>query len=328
MDEIQDCFVKFFLQQASEIHPSTIQALIDNGYHSKMSVLAMDLVHDLPLISEINLAQRSLLRKYIAALQEHSPFYVNLINEPTEEKFSHSRKKRKFDVYIEDSGSEYQKLVSPVSNASSSRNSKVSTDSSNSSSFGTAKASRLSFSSNEPTDDQEMFMFDVEQSQNKRKSGASKKKETIRTPSQIRFEKERQKLSELFETKSQETTRVARLSFDEPTEQEVLSNDEPKEVSSQRKSSRFKKKETIRTPSQIRFEKERQNLSVSNADTGLSTPTLSRSSIGRTPFVHKAGISKEKESKHVPTAAELAVIAKIQQKNNAETTKRRGRTRK
>ncbi|KPM11636.1 hypothetical protein QR98_0102090 [Sarcoptes scabiei] len=111
MDTIEECFAKYFLRQAQEIEPQTIQAIIDRGYRSKLSLTAMDLVLDLPQIDQISLAQRSLLRKYIGALQESQPFVVNLANEalsPKEYKNISDYvptmpiKKRKYDVYIAD----------------------------------------------------------------------------------------------------------------------------------------------------------------------------------------------------------------------------------
>ncbi|OTF83315.1 hypothetical protein BLA29_014083, partial [Euroglyphus maynei] len=120
MEQIDDCFVKFFLQQAQEIEPDTIQTLIDNGYRTKLALTAMDLERDLPLIVEISLAQRSLLRRYLTALQESQPFQVTLTKDPPPGTFGFDYqmgipiKKRKYDVYIADqSGSKDKTEDSP-----------------------------------------------------------------------------------------------------------------------------------------------------------------------------------------------------------------------
>lgn len=91
-----ECFVRYFLQQAVEIEPETIQAVIDNGYRTKLSLSAMDLNCDLPLIKDISLSQRSLLRKYIGAFQNNFPFTISFEHNNIIET-DVSNKKRKFD---------------------------------------------------------------------------------------------------------------------------------------------------------------------------------------------------------------------------------------
>lgn len=93
MDRVDDCFVKFFLGQEPEIEPATIQALIDQGYKSKISILAMDLALDLAQIPDIPLAQKSIVRKYISFLQENSPFTFGL-KRPKKQQGEKAAKKR------------------------------------------------------------------------------------------------------------------------------------------------------------------------------------------------------------------------------------------
>lgn len=108
MDDIEDCFTKFFCKQAVEVEPETIQSLINYGYKTKISLIAMDLSLDLPQMGDIALAQRSILRKYIGALQEYSPFILtideNALNKYKEP--SKPNKKRKLESVERDSDTE------------------------------------------------------------------------------------------------------------------------------------------------------------------------------------------------------------------------------
>lgn len=283
MNTIKDCFVKFFLLQAPEIEPSTIQSLIDNGYHSKLSVIAMDLQADLPEITEISLAQRSLLRKYIGALQEHFPFYVNLNTDSSEQK---PNKKRKYDVYVEDNN--VMEEISPIRKSTGSEAS-----SSSSTSCRGVKSPRLS-----------------------RFTSPTTKSSNLCPINEVYDEEIEDEESDV-----------------EMEEKQTL----PKTVA---KSSRFsKKKEVTRTPSQIRYELEKKEReSLANQSLQLPSSPAERgsrgSSVGRTPFVHKQDVERIKskkqdsEPKHIPTAAEIALRAKIEARKNAETSKRRSTRRR
>ncbi|KAI2811906.1 hypothetical protein BLOT_003086 [Blomia tropicalis] len=103
MEQIPNCFAKFFLSQVVEIEPETIQIVIDNGYESKVTLLCLDLIHDLPRIEGISLAQQSLIRKYVGALQQYCPFNVYIdqdaLNKHNE--YNMPSKKRKYDDVYE-----------------------------------------------------------------------------------------------------------------------------------------------------------------------------------------------------------------------------------
>lgn len=119
-----DCFVKYFLQQAAEIEPETIQALIDNGYRTKLSLCAMDLLNDLPLIEDISLSQRSLLRKYISAFQTNNPFVINLTGNPfevNEVKLGFPNKKRKYSAIANSFAETDRKSLSPINSPKAKR---------------------------------------------------------------------------------------------------------------------------------------------------------------------------------------------------------------
>jgi hypothetical protein len=65
----KETFTAVYFRRFESIKSTTIEALVSNGYEDKNSLLALDLVHDLPLIQSINLAQKSLLRKALEKLK-------------------------------------------------------------------------------------------------------------------------------------------------------------------------------------------------------------------------------------------------------------------
>lgn len=79
-EELMDCdpqspdFTQYYLLQYNGIEQETIDALINEGYTTKLSLLALDEAHDLPLIKLPNLAQRSLLRIALRELRENENF--------------------------------------------------------------------------------------------------------------------------------------------------------------------------------------------------------------------------------------------------------------
>ncbi len=84
----EETFIAIHFKQFESIKSTTIKALVSNGYEDKNSLLALDLVHDLPLIQSINLAQKSLLRKALEKLK---------CEELEEHEKDNKRKKRSFD---------------------------------------------------------------------------------------------------------------------------------------------------------------------------------------------------------------------------------------
>lgn len=206
MEQINECFTKFFLSQAVEIKPATIQALIDQGFTTKLSLVCLDLVHDLPNIELENLSQRAILRKYLVALQENCPFQL-CINE-TESTGQQqavpvvnakASKKRKHEAFLEDmdyndGGDDhgagniagFSSVTSPVSLAygapSYSRQPKVSTPTSSPVAVSTPPKNIINETFEMPE---------------KKPKGKGKKAEVPRSKSQIRYhmEKERQSLA-------------------------------------------------------------------------------------------------------------------------------------
>lgn len=211
MEGIEDCFVKFFLQQAVEIEPETIQAVIEHGYKSKVSLVAMDLTIDLPLIDDISLAQRSLLRKYIAALQEHSPFYLEINDDALNKYNEKPNKKRKFEVVArEDSDLDEDGYESTHSNptfdsrkygasqVSSPRNgNKVSNAISVKSSPVKVRRLSIKYPHADADDDEDDIEMKEEAKEIKptRGRGRVRKSETVRTLSQIRHDKTKELLA-------------------------------------------------------------------------------------------------------------------------------------
>lgn len=77
MDNIPDCFTKTFFGQEPQIEASIVRCFINNGYKTKLSLQVFDLSVDLQLL-DIRLAQKSLVRKYISALQTAAPLRLKL----------------------------------------------------------------------------------------------------------------------------------------------------------------------------------------------------------------------------------------------------------
>jgi hypothetical protein len=63
-------FTQQYLSQFPSIESNTIEILIRNGYQHRESLMAFDLKEDLPLLPDVNMAQKSLLRKYLQQLKE------------------------------------------------------------------------------------------------------------------------------------------------------------------------------------------------------------------------------------------------------------------
>jgi hypothetical protein len=84
----KETFTATYFKQFQSIKSTTIEALVSNGYEDKNSLLALDLIHDLPLIQSINLAQKSLLRKALEKLK---------CEELGEHEMNNKRNRRSFD---------------------------------------------------------------------------------------------------------------------------------------------------------------------------------------------------------------------------------------
>jgi len=69
-----DDFTQQYLSQFSSIESNTIEVLIRNGYQNRESLMAFDLIEDLPLLPGVNMAQKSLLRKYLQQLKSDQEF--------------------------------------------------------------------------------------------------------------------------------------------------------------------------------------------------------------------------------------------------------------
>lgn len=222
-------FTEFFLNQAVEIEPATIKALIDEGFNTKLSLVCLDLIHDLPLIKLENLSQRAILRKYIAALQENCPFQLCIDEtESTQQQAvpavnTKPNKKRKHEKLFEDMDFKenedqydtgniggFSSVTSPVSLAygasSFAPQPKEQQFSSPTSTLSgpSRQSSRVSLASNSPiqtapasTPPNNIINETVLIPEKKPKGKGKKKPEVVRSKSQIRFhmEKERQSLA-------------------------------------------------------------------------------------------------------------------------------------
>ena len=70
MMDVDIDFTERYLSHFATIDRQTIEVLIDNGYQSKDQLLAFDIKEDLPLLPELNMAQKSLLRKVLQHFHE------------------------------------------------------------------------------------------------------------------------------------------------------------------------------------------------------------------------------------------------------------------
>jgi uncharacterized Zn-finger protein len=80
MDSINNCFTKRFLSKYPSLEVKTIETLLNNGYFSKETLMLLDLDKDLPLLSDINMAQKSVLRHVLYNLQKSEKFSIELEN--------------------------------------------------------------------------------------------------------------------------------------------------------------------------------------------------------------------------------------------------------
>lgn len=343
MDDIEDCFVKFFLQQAVEIEPDTIQALIDHGFKTKISIQALDLIHDLPQITEVSLGQKAILRKYIGTLQESTPLQL-AINTEVVKKYkdpaNKPSKKRKLeaidpdssDESSEDSVVEYFKRV----NSHSQQGHRFTTS---------------------------MTRVNVPAFQFNRNAGQSPGRQAFNgivlpgTPMPPRLQSPKYK-----PIKSPQKEQEPEVDADMPTEEEEVEEEvvtvEPPTKRVGR--NRTTKKEIVRTKSQILYEQMKQAKSPQPAavkkekeevEEAPVKVTLGRRSLAltpRTPSNRRATISSngriskadagkstpiaEEEtassSGHIPTPAELAIRAKIEAKKAADSAKGKRRASK
>ncbi len=359
MEDIEECFTKFFLQQAVEIDPATVQALIDHGFKSKVALLALDLVHDLPQITEVSLAQKAILRKYIGTLQEYSPLTLS-IDEEALKKYkepSKPNKKRKLE-YVEPESSDDEEELRTY--------------------FESLPPKGLSQQSNRSTTRQVPAL----QAASKAQSPGRVAFNGILLPeSPVRS----QRVSIKYHVMSEEDS-------DMPAEEEVVEKAssqssaaaaaEPAKIGG--KGGRTSKKEVVRTKSQILFEQMKQMRSPPSSETTAikevkeevqspppksppPTPVLStrrsvaptaRTTPARTPSSRRTTIGSsrraaaqsitfeeeqqpastpikaepKKEAKeppgHVPTPAELAMRAKIEAKKLADAAKGKRRASK
>lgn len=359
MEDIEECFTKFFLQQAVEIDPATVQALIDHGFKSKVALLALDLVHDLPQITEVSLAQKAILRKYIGTLQEYSPLTLS-IDEEALKKYKEPNKpnkKRKLE-YVEPESSDDEEELRTY--------------------FESLPPKGLSQQSNRSTTRQVPAL----QAASKAQSPGRVAFNGILLPeSPVRS----QRVSIKYHVMSEEDS-------DMPAEEEVVEKAssqssaaaaaEPAKIGG--KGGRTSKKEVVRTKSQILFEQMKQMRSPPSSETTAikevkeevqspppksppPTPVLStrrsvaptaRTTPARTPSSRRTTIGSsrraaaqsitfeeeqqpastpikaepKKEAKeppgHVPTPAELAMRAKIEAKKLADAAKGKRRASK
>jgi hypothetical protein len=68
--EVDNNFTERYLSQFSAIDQQSIDVMVDNGYQDKDSLLAFDIKEDLPLLPDLNMAQKSLLRKALKQLHD------------------------------------------------------------------------------------------------------------------------------------------------------------------------------------------------------------------------------------------------------------------
>lgn len=76
MEDLPDCFTKWYFVQHPEVEVTTIRCLINNGFKSKMSLQVMDLERDLPQMTTMTLGQRAIIRVLVHMLQKVFP-YIN-----------------------------------------------------------------------------------------------------------------------------------------------------------------------------------------------------------------------------------------------------------
>jgi hypothetical protein len=80
MDSMNNCFTKLFLSKYPSLEVKTIETLLNNGYLSKETLMLLDLDKDLPLLPDINMAQKSVLRHVLYNLQKSEKFSIELKN--------------------------------------------------------------------------------------------------------------------------------------------------------------------------------------------------------------------------------------------------------
>ncbi|XP_027202260.2 uncharacterized protein LOC113796196 [Dermatophagoides pteronyssinus] len=330
MEGIEDCFVKFFLQQAQEIEPVTIQTLIDHGYRTKLSLTAMDLERDLPLIDEIALAQRSLLRRYLTALQESQPFQVTLTKDPPPGTLSYDYqmgipiKKRKYDVYIADQSYSHFR--------DDDRNSPENFESSFESAASSKKVHDSIVKKISKQKSQVIQKANPEMEQSKQ-NGTSTSKAEWRSPNanetRTRIVRDFDKMFTSInngrdsqdQTLSQIPTNLMETSIVQDEEMSQINEEQNNSI----RSKRGRKSIVPRTPSQLRYEKMRQSLADNSntSNAGISSGPVSKTT-RRSLFLSQSksdskDASTGENKKTVMTPAEREVLARIEAKKQSQT---------
>jgi hypothetical protein len=80
MDLMNNCFTKLFLSKYPSLEIKTIETLLNNGYYTKETLMLFDLNKDLPLLPDINMAQKSVLRHVLSNLQKSEKFSIEVRN--------------------------------------------------------------------------------------------------------------------------------------------------------------------------------------------------------------------------------------------------------
>ena len=355
MEDIEECFTKFFLQQAVEIDPATVQALIDHGFKSKVALLALDLVHDLPQITEVSLAQKAILRKYIGTLQEYSPLTLS-IDEEALKKYKEPNKpnkKRKLEYVEPESSDDEEELrtyfeslppkgLSQQSNRSTTRQVPALQAASKAQSPGRVafngillpespvRSQRVSIKyhvmseedSDMPAEEEVMEKASSQSSaaaEPAKKGGRTSKKEVVRTKSQILFEQMKQMRS----PPSSETTAIKEVK-EEVQSPPAKSPPPPTPVLSTRRSVAPTARTTpARTPSS-----RRTTIASSRRAAAQSITFEEEQQPASTPIKAEPKKEAKEPPGHVPTPAELAIRAKIEAKKLADAAKGKRRASK
>lgn len=359
MEDIEECFTKFFLQQAVEIDPATVQALIDHGFKSKVALLALDLVHDLPQITEVSLAQKAILRKYIGTLQEYSPLTLS-IDEEALKKYkepSKPNKKRKLEYVEPESSDDEEELrtyfeslppkgLSQQSNRSTTRQVPALQAASKAQSPGRVafngillpespvRSQRVSIKyhvmseedSDMPAEEEVVEKASSQSSASAaaepaKKGGRTSKKEVVRTKSQILFEQMKQMRS----PPSSETTAIKEVKEEvQSPPAKSPSPPPPTPVLSTRRSVAPTTRTTpARTPSS-----RRTTIGSSRRAAAQSITFEEEQQPASTPIKAEPKKEAKEPPGHVPTPAELAMRAKIEAKKLADAAKGKRRASK
>lgn len=336
MESIEDCFVKFFLRQAQEIEPDTIQTLIDHDYRTKLSLTAMDLERDLPLIKEISLAQRSLLRRYLAALQESQPFQVTLTKDPPvgtvcyDYQMGIPIKKRKYDVYIADQSFSYSQGNDRDNPENMNRYGMNLSETPSKKVFDSIVQRINKRKSQIGSHASPEMQTNTEQDQ---QIGTSASTLRVHSPDMIEsstrmahdFDNMRPSINNHRNAQEQKLSQLTAMEASTVQDSEMI---EEQNVSI--RSKRGRKSLVSRTPSQLRYEKIRQSIAAinNNSDASVSPEAVGKTRRSKYTAQSKSDSENDEKKQTVMTPAEREILARIEAKKQQVKVNTKSRRRR